>query len=259
LTVPAAAALFEREAGGFAPTEMTRSPWDRDALSGISIGGLLAVLLDEACEPAMNIARLTVDILGVVPRQRLTARVTTMRAGRQMQLKAAELIARERVMARATALCLRSADSPAFLPRDSYPAPEQVAATPYLSDRGLGKFVRTRPLLGSLTEPGPGTLWAAFDFEVVSGVALRPLVRAAMIGDFGNGVGSVLPFDRWNFANVDIAIHFLRLPRGEWVLTDSVTESSGNGHAVVRSVFADAGGIYGRGFQTLFIAPRSRI
>jgi Thioesterase-like superfamily len=130
-----------------------------------------------------------------------------------------------------------------------------VAEADFLHPEWCPGAIRTRPVCGSLNEPGPGQLWAAFDLEVVAGTPMSPLARAVMIGDFGNGVGSPFPDRPWSCANLDIDLNFLRMPRGEWVLIDAETLSAGEGYAVVRNTFADAEGVYGFGAQTLFIAP----
>jgi len=249
-------AFFKRAGEGFAPTELALSPWSAKALSGAAVGALLAVLIDEAVDHAqLHVARLTIDILGEVPLQRLTGRVNHIRPGRRQDILAAELLIDDRVVARATALRLRAAASPVAMPRSAFPAPEQVAQQPFKVDRPLLRATRARPIRGGLHEPGPGTMWVAFDVQVVGGVPLSPLARATILGDFGSGVGSALHRSHWNFANVDITLHLLRCPEGEWVLVDSATESAGTGYALTRCLFADCHGIYGRGFQTLFVTP----
>ena len=174
---------------------------------------------------------------------------------RSMQVVCAELLAGTRVVARATALRVRQSPTPAAPPTLQFPAPDDVPLLAFTSDRPMLNHTRARPIQGMMHQPGPGTMWAAFDIEIVSGTMLSPLARAAILGDFGSGVGSVLSRSKWNFANIDISIHFLRLPVGEWVLVDAVTETEGNGYAITRCVFADRVGVYGRGFQTLFVAP----
>jgi Acyl-CoA thioesterase C-terminal domain/Acyl-CoA thioesterase N-terminal domain len=249
-------AFFENHGDHYTPLEITRSPWDPRMVHGAAVGGLLAHLLDKSVDhEALGIARLTIDILGQVPQQRLSGRVFVVRDGRQMQVVCAELLTGTRVVARATALRVRKSPTPAAPPMLQFPAPHEVPLRPFTSDRPLLNHTRARPVQGMMHEPGPGTMWAAFDVEIVAGAVLSPLARAAILGDFGSGVGSVLCRSEWNFANIDISIHFLRLPVGEWVLVDAVTETEGNGYAIARCVFADQLGVYGRGFQTLFVAP----
>ena len=249
-------AFFERTAAGFRPTGVGMSSWDPEVLGGVAVGSLLAVVLDEATAGTdLHVARLTVDILGVVPRQLLQSRVVTIRKGRQQEILAAELFIGDRVLARATALRLRSAETPQITEANPYAPPEAAGGPMGLPADFCANAIRTRTLFGAISEAGPGAMWAAFDLEVVAGLPMSPLARAVLIADFGNGVGNALPRQPWTLANVDICVNFLRMPRGEWVLIHATTESAGNGHAIVHNVFADREGVYARGAQTLFVAP----
>ena len=53
----------------------------------------------------------------------------------------------------------------------------------------------------------------------------------------------------------DIGTNVLRMPRGDWFLLDAHTEGAGNGHAVAQTIFADEGGVYAKGTQTVFVGP----
>lgn len=247
-------AIFERTARGFMPTEIARSPWNDFSINGAAIGGLLAALVEEPMAGGeKHVARLTVDILGTVPKAELEGRTSILRKGRRMELLAAEILANGRVQARATALCVRTSDTPAICEANPFPGPKAVEARPFLRSGSFGGTAETRPVRGAIMEAGPGTLWFKHGAEVVSGTPISPLMRAAIIADFGNGVGNTMPDRSWTFANLDIGINFLRMPRGEWLMIDAVVESAGNGHAIARNSFADEEGIYARGFQTLFI------
>jgi acyl-CoA thioesterase len=120
----------------------------------------------------------------------------------------------------------------------------------------FGSTLDTRVLGGGLREPGPGVMWVRFGHEHVEGVALTPLVRVAVLGDFGSGLGSVLPVRGWNFPNLDISVHLTRLPEGEWLLIDAETISAGNGMALASTVMADRQGVFARTHQTLFVSLR---
>ncbi|MDR3389634.1 MAG: thioesterase family protein [Rudaea sp.] len=237
------------------PTPAAASPWDAAHLSGIAIGGLLAHAIDGVSD-AMSVARLTIDILGTAPSTESTVTVTTRREGNRIKLIEAELSAQGRVSARATALLVRAIDTPPILAPLAYEQPE---AYPDSSPTGRavlqGAFQR-RIVYGDIRTPGPGAMWSRTDIAMVAGVSLSPLVRATMLGDMGGAIGSALPVKGFTFPNLDIAIHFNRMPRGEWLLIDALTESAGNGLAIVSSVFSDREGVYGRGHQILFVTPR---
>jgi hypothetical protein len=248
--------FFVRSEDGFVPDELGRSPWNPDAaLSGVATAGLLASVLEDAYPTeGMNVARLTVDILGLVPRRLLTVRASVLRQGRQIQLLAAELIVEAQCVARASLLRIRAAETEVSEEPSPYPRPEDVPDGKFLRSE-TSSYVRTKPIRGNMRERGRGIFWAAYDAEMIAGTPMSPSVRAAMFADLGSGCGSPFSPSEWSYANVDISLHFKRLPRGEWLLLDALSESAGNGLAVCNSVFADPDGIYAWGHQTLFIGP----
>lgn len=125
-----------------------------------------------------------------------------------------------------------------------------------MGDAAFGGTLESRLVSGGLRVPGPSVLWVRFGHEHVAGVPLSPLVRTAMLGDFGGGLGSVLDKDEWTYANLDISIHMLREPRGEWLLLDAATASEGRGVGRSDMILADTQGPFARAHQMLFIAPR---
>ncbi|WP_260582866.1 thioesterase family protein [Sphingopyxis sp. PET50] len=149
----------------------------------------------------------------------------------------------------------RDLDTPAFPPAQPHPSPDEVTDADFLVGASMAGAIRTRPIMGRVREPGRGVAWMRMDGEVVLGVPASPFVKACLFADFGNGVGSATHAHEWSYANLDINIHFFRMPRGAWLLLDSFTEGAGNGHALTQTLFADAEGVYAKGTQTIFVAP----
>jgi len=253
---PAIPCYFHREDGGFRPTGLARSPWSRDTLAGGPVSALLATIAHEAgFAPGFQTARFSLDILGTVPRTLLTPRIVPVREGRQMQLHRIEIAADDRVVAQAHVLRVREASAPAFAAPCPYPPPDSVPEREVLVGAAMAGAIRTRPVSGTVREPGRGIVWLSCDGEIVSGTAPPPFVKAALFADFGNGVGSATHAHEWSYANLDITLQFLRMPVGNWYLIDAETTSAGNGHATAMSTFADAQGVYARGIQTVFVGP----
>lgn len=249
--------FYRHDEDGFTPTGLARSPWDPGKQNGVGLGGLLSHLIDGIAMPVpMATARLVIDILSAAPFAPLTARTEVLREGRRMQHVQAELLAEGRVVARATALRVREAETPPVLPPNPYPAPEDVESRPFMDWNSFGTSLEARPLQGGLGEIGPGALWVRFGHEHVEGVPLTPLVRVGMLADFGSGVSSMLSVKQWTFANLDISLHMTRLPVGEWLLIDAETISAGNGLALVSTVMADRLGPFARTHQSLFVNAR---
>ena len=249
-------AYFIQDGAQFVPTRLARSPWSAGTIAGGPVSAMLAHIAErEVLNPQMGIARFSVDILGTVPNQPLDWTAQTVRQGRQMQLHRVQLLADGRVVAQAHILQARHLDTPAFPAPHDYPDPQSIEDASFLIAASRGGAVRTRPVLGSVRQPGRGICWFALDGEVVSGITPSPFIKAALFGDFGNGVGSATDARDWSFANLDITLQFLRLPVGEWLLLDAETHGAGNGFATASSIFADQDGIFARGFQTVFVAP----
>ena len=250
--------FYRQSDARFEPTDLAKSPWERGKQNGVALGGLLAYLIDAmpAAQP-MNTARLQIDILSAAPFASTEGRCVVIRDGKRIQLVESQLLVDNRLVARATALRVRAAETPSLSVSSPYPAPEDVPSAAFMGPGAFGGTLETRIIQGGLRESGPGTLWARFGHEHVEGVALTPLVRAATLGDFGGGLSSVLPVEQWSFANLDIALSLAREPEGDWLLMDAETATAGNGVAIASATLADRRGPFGRSSQTLFIAPRS--
>lgn len=242
----------------FVPTDLARSPWQSGTQNGVGMGGLLAHLVETVPAPTpMTVARLTIDILSAAPFAPTVGRARVLREGKRIQMVESELVADDgRVVARASALRVRSAETPVIPEDNPYPAPEEVTPSDFMGDRAFGGTMQTRLVRGGLRTPGPGTLWVNFGHDHVAGVALSPLIRATSLSDFGGGLGSVLDADKWTYANLDITTYFVREPVGEWILVDAATVSAGQGVGRSDMVLADREGPFARAHQTLFIAPR---
>jgi acyl-CoA thioesterase len=251
---------FTTDGEGFAPSGLARNPWFANAVAGGPIAALIGHIVEAAdFGGGFEICRLTIDILGIVPRARLVPRTTPVRQGRQAQLHRIELLADGKCVAQAHVLLARHLDTPEFAPPQPHPAPEEVIEDNFLVGSSMAGAIKTRPIRGRVREPGRGVAWMRMDGEVVLGVPASPFVKACLFADFGNGVGSATHAHEWSYANLDISVHFFRMPRGDWFLLDAHTEGAGNGHALAQTLFADADGVYAKGTQTVFVAPGQKL
>ena len=248
---------FRRDDNSFIPSRFTRNPWIADAIAGGPVAALVGEVIDSAgFDPAFEISRTTLDIFGKVPSVPLFTRITALRTGKQMQLHRIDVLAESKIVAQSHVLLTRRLETPLVAHPSPYALPETVADRDFLPGASMGGAIRTKPIEGSVRTPGRGVTWLAMDGQVVEGAAPTPFVKACLFSDFGNGIGSTTNPDEWSFANLDISVNFLRMPRGEWLLIDAETVMAGNGHGLARSTFADIYGIYAFGSQTVFVGPR---
>ena len=98
---------------------------------------------------------------------------------------------------------------------------------------------------------GRATAWLRMRMPLVLGQPTSPLCRVAIAADSGNGVSARLDWRRWLFINPDLTIHVHRVPRGEWVGLEAITEVEPHGIGLAASVLHDEDGPLGRGLQAL--------
>jgi acyl-coenzyme A thioesterase PaaI-like protein len=250
---------FEQRADGVCPAPIARSPWNADHQSGVAVAGLLTHALEQvpSAEPMM-FARIVIDIVRPVPMKPLALATRVTRDGRRMQNLTAELAFAGEVVASASALRVRLAQTPIVMPEVTYPSPDEAPRESLIRREPRRTGLETRVVKGRLVEPGPGIVWARVDGDFMPGVPASPLVTAMMTCDLGSAISAELDSRQWSFANVDISAHFVRPPRSAWILIDSQTITHGDGVAVVDSTVCDEEGMIGHAHQTLFIAPMGR-
>ncbi|NBB16497.1 hypothetical protein GVN21_14125 [Caulobacter sp. SLTY] len=242
--------------GAFTATPRAASPWNPANQNGVAIVALMTHLIEQTPTLApMMLARLTVEIARPTPIAAFEADCRIVREGRRMQNLEVVFRAGGEIRARATALRVRRADSPVVAETLSYPAPEDTPARSLSRSDGPRGGLETRVLSGGLLERGPGRGWVRPAVDILPGVAATPLVAAAMAADIGSAMSSIFEHGVWSFANVDVALHFVRPPEGDWIFADAATVSAGDGSALVNTTLADRRGPFARAHQTLFVEP----
>jgi hypothetical protein len=246
------------------PSEHTRGPWD----PGAQHGGPPAALLVRAVEAApsmvpMQLVRLEVRLLRLVPLRPLRVSAKVVRDGRRVQLVEAALHCDGVEVCRGTGLRMRIAAAALELPGGDGttpppPGPEQ-GRVPGHQPRGpafIETGVELRFVRGSMRPDGPATVWVRLLRAVVEGEEPSPLMRVAAAADFGNGVSSVLSWESSLFINPELTVYTHRPPAGEWICLDARSELSPAGVGVAHSVLGDTRGSIGHALQALLVDRR---
>jgi len=249
--------FFVAEGDGFVPTGLSTSPWRRDSQNGLALGLIMAHTLGARPEAADGrLARFTLDILRPAPAQLTHVAWRVVRGGRRVQLLEGELKAGGEIAARASALFV-APTSPTPAGQVLRPPPLRPENAPpdwLLMPRETGLHT-LRAETRAESRSGRQSLWLRVEADIVPGSPASPVATAIAVSDFG---GSTLrEYGKgWTYPNMDIAVHFSRTPRGEWVHASSAPMMLGHGVAVVDHQLSDLDGPFARSHQTLFLSRR---
>lgn len=249
--------------GEVEPSPLSAGPRMPDAQHGGAVAALVLRMAGRiATLVPMDIARLTLDLMRVVPTKLLRVATAVVREGKDLQLVSVELYHEDVLVTSATVLKVRTkahdlseAIAP-FIPTFSASLTGAAPTAPR-SRRGFSALSSMRAEHGGFNEPGPAKLWLRTEGEVVAGEALTPAMQAVAAADVANGASSFLPFEDWTFVNADLTVNFARQPLTEWILVDATTVMADNGRAMTTSRLGDEQGWFGHATQTLFVQPRS--
>ena len=272
-------AFFVPQGDGYAPTELTRGPWDPDSQHAGPPAGLIGREIERLEGGAeRHVGRITFEILRPVPIAPLRVEAHVVRPGRSVELVEASLSDSDGEVIRATAWRLRSAEveipaglssvdgpglmgtSPSTL-RPGFTPPGVDEARPGTfpptgQDVGYHTAMEYRFVRGAFADPGPALVWMRMLHPLVLGEEPSPLQRVLVAADSGNGVSATLDWSRYLFINVDLTVHIHRPLAGEWVCLDAITIPEREGVGVADTALYDGRGPIGRAAQTLMIAER---
>ena len=259
-------AFYEKAGDGLLATELTRGPWDPGAQHAGPPSGLLGRELEKVPGgEGFQVARVTFEILRPVPIGPVRVEAEVVRAGRSVQMLEASLAGQDGeklIVARAWRIRTSELEIPddVVITPEAPPGPEEGDVPGFFETGqsvGYHTAMEWRSVGGGFLDPGPATVWMRMGCELVAGEAPTPLQRTLVAADVGNGISAVLDWRRYVFINVDLTVHFERMPEGEWVCVDAVTLPQRNGVGTAESVLSDERGRIGRAAQALLIAERS--
>lgn len=246
----------------FAPSELTRGPWDPRAQHGGPPSALLARSIERFQNDGggMLVTRVSVELLRPVPLTPLLVRTRMERPGKRVQLVVASLFSGETEVARATGLRMRrgQVDLGVLPPHGLEPPPPPesgMSSEPQRSGIHFGSHgVEHRFVRGAFGELGPATDWIRLTRPLVAGEETRPLCRVMAAADFGNGVSAVKPFDgSFLYINADLGVYLHREPVGDWICLEAQSYLSPLGIGLAESRLWDARGVLGRSLQSLLV------
>ena len=240
------AASFVADGEFYNPLDLARSYWNRDALAGRAIVGLLGYEIERRYGAAGFIpVRLTVDMFRLAPFQPLQITSRIIKDSARLRLIEAELIAASEPVARATCQFLRATAAPpgrVWSPGPWDAPPAQTLAPGTDSERPRAFELRT--VRGSFSSNTEKQCWMRERYPLVQGVQHSPFSRVVSAADYASphvhaGDAGI------RYINTDINLHLHRLPEGEWIGFEATGHEASQGIAVGYCRLHDVGGAIG--------------
>ena len=269
-------AFYEQvDADSYVATPATIGPWSADAQHGGPPSALAARAIERhEPDPRQRLARVSVDILRPVPIGKISIKTRTVRPGRRVTLVEAVLEAdgHEVMHARGWRIErqdghvpeIEEGDRPVWLP------PPGVGSAPDIFTRhqhGYLTMIEWRfnaddyDIAGQVPDGRQARVrsaWTRARIPLLAGEETSPMSRTLLVADSGSGVSAALPVAEYTFVNVDLTVISQRDPAGEWLLLEASTVIGADGTGLASTRLSDKQGSFGRGLQTLIVAPITR-
>lgn len=241
--------------GKFRSTIHAQGAWNPHEQHMAPASGLLAeCLLRHEPRDDVRMARLSYEILGLIPGGEFEVITTTLRPGRTIELIQAELLAGERVAIRATAWRMITSDTSDIAVVEDHPMPplEDCAPGDWAS-AWPGGYIRSLDMRKADDHrPGSGQVWVHTEHPLTDKKDSTDLARLVGLVDTANGIAArVPPGGSHLFPNVDLQIHMYRAPSGEWLGLDNSVSFGSDGIGLTSTVLHDLQGPFGRAEQIL--------
>ena len=256
------AAYYQRlDADRFQPTDHAQGAWNDHEQHMAPVSGLLAHALERhAPRPDLVMARVTYEILGLIPLAPTTVTVRTLRPGRTIELLEAVASVGGRDVVRAQAWRLTSQDTAGVaggLPRAM---PPLERCTPFEAPgTWSGGYIRSIEVLRGLDRrDGEGQAWLRTTLPLIEGEPAAPVAAYLGLVDTANGMNVRLDPREWAFPNIDLTVHLYRTPQGgpgRWVGFDTLVTVGAAGVGLTSTTLHDELGPVGRAEQILTVRP----
>ncbi|WP_349898375.1 thioesterase family protein [Parafrigoribacterium soli] len=242
-----------RRDGRFESTVHAQGAWNPHEQHMAPVAGILAHSLELfQPRPELRIARISYDILGLIPGGEFDIVTTMLRPGRTIELVQAELVSGGRAAVRATAWRLVRSDTSAIaaIDDDRISGPDAVE-DPVAMEEWAGGYIQSidvRPLPDHAA--GRGRAWIRAKHPLVD-VPFSDFARLIGLVDTTNGIATRVKPQEYLFPNVDLQIHLYREPSGEWLGLQNSVSFGSDGIGLTSTVLHDLTGPFGRAEQIL--------
>jgi hypothetical protein len=240
-------AYFRSSTGGLRPVPEARSPWAADMLHGRLLAGLVARAVEGTDhDPALRVARLTVDMFRPPPMSELQVTASPIRSGRRVSVMEVSISGTDVEVARASALLLRGGPHPGGAPWRApawdAPLPETLQAPEGADESGGWEIRLLTP--GGFWSAERKRIWTRDRWQLVAGEDPSPVVRAALAADLPNPLANSSA-EGLRFINADLTLFLARPPVSEWIGVEVAGHLGHDGIAIGSCTLYDTSGAIG--------------
>lgn len=242
----------------FAPTIHAEGAWSPEDYHFAAIAGLIVHELEgyraAHCDPALQLSRITYDILGRLPFGNVEVKVKVLRPGRTIELMeaTATIGGRSVISARAWYL-IATADNPAGHEYEALPAPDQCAPRDLREQWGGGFINQVEARAAVEYRPGRAAAWLRSAHALVAGEPQCAAAQFLCLVDVANGVAVRRDPREYAFPNVDLTVHLFRQPDPAWTGVDTRVSWGTDGLGITESTLHDIHGPVGTAVQSLTV------
>lgn len=248
--------------GQFEATIHAQGAWNAHEQHMAPASGLLAHCLEQF-EPRaeLQMARISYEILGLIPLETVEVATRMVRPGRTIELLEAEMNhgGRTAIRARAWRLATSDTSSVAALEDAPMPGPDEGTEHDAVAEwpGGYIQSIDVRKIEGH--RAGRGRVWLRTPHPLVEGLPSSDSARLIGLIDTANGIATRVPPGpgSWAFPNVDLQVHLHRQPAGQWLGLDTRVSFGRDGIGLTSSVLHDLDGPFGRSEQILTLRKLS--
>ncbi len=247
----------------FQPEQPCSGAWNPNELHVAPVNGLLVHALEQwlnerGSADGLGLSRLTFDYLGVIDFTPVELSFSVLRPGRSVELVEGAISQHGRPVLRVQAWRLARSDTRAVAggTDDQLPAPSECREIE-MDDRWPGDYVHSIELraVGD-TAPGRARVWMRATRSIVAGEQSSAFARWVLVVDTANGAAIREDPAAWQFPNLDLTIHLLRQPTGEWTGMDVRVAFGPSGQGLTSVALHDEHGHVGRAELGLLVRGR---
>lgn len=244
--------------GRYRSTGWTQGAWAEDEQHMSPVSALLVHALDlHDPRPDLQLARITFDILGLIPQGDIDITTRTLRPGRTIELLEAEFVVEGRPRVLARAWRHQVSDTTAVAGSEDAPMAGPGTGTAVEAFNWPGGYIESVEFrsVGD-RRPGRSGSWLRSRVDLVDGVEVSPTAVHFCHIDTANGLSPRIGPDRGHYPNTDLSVHLYRTPVGAWTGLDVSAALGPTGLGVTGAVLHDEHGPFGRSAQALTVRLR---